>query len=131
MSSEVEGPAVLVVDDEDVVVTVVRRALESSGYRVITAVTGAEAVAACRAVSDIAVAVLDYGLRGTSGPALAASIRQLNPHVRILITSGLPQGLIDLPEGHGFLPKPFTPSALLKAVFSQILAYEAQAKHSS
>jgi CheY-like chemotaxis protein len=122
MSSVPLGPVILVVDDEEVVVAVVRRALENSGYRVITAATGPEAVEACKSSSDIAVAVLDYGLRGISGPGLFASIRQSNPHARILITSG-------------FLPKPFTAKILLSAVFSEVLAYEAhavtRAKHSS
>jgi len=71
---------VLVVDDEEWVVELVRRYLEGAGFRVTTATDGPSALA--RFESDRPdLVVLDWMLPGLNGPGVAARIRE---------TSGVP-----------------------------------------
>src|SRR5690242_6876097 len=97
-------PAVLVVDDDDIVLATVRRALVNTGYRVLVASGSAEALEVARtAVPPITVAILDYGLPGMPGTQLGEALVALHPGLRILISSGMPAGSIQLRPGQRFL----------------------------
>jgi two-component system cell cycle sensor histidine kinase/response regulator CckA len=122
--SEAESgrPNVLVVDDEDPVRELVAYVLESHGYRVFRARHSREAL------------FLHAGFPGpfhllftdicmhphVDGFDLARAMRRDRPDLRIIYASGFvePDRLKREVEGSGalFLPKPFTPSALLDCV---------------
>src|SRR5689334_10111711 len=105
-------PLVLVVDDEPVALTVLRRTLEPH-YRVLTATDGLEALKVIEGSGDeIRVVVTDVRMPRLSGPALAAHLARLKRSPAILFVSGHTDP--DVPGE--VLAKPFKPEALLAAV---------------
>ncbi len=112
------GDLVLVVDDEQAILTTLSRALERHGYRVLTARDGAEAVALyARHGSEIAVVITDMMMPVMDGPATIVALQRLNPQVRIIGASGLDaNGKVAKAAGSGvkhFLPKPYSATTLL------------------
>ncbi len=112
---------VLVVEDEDAVRRIVRIALETTGYRVIEARTGPEALAAARKhAGGIHIVVTDVVMPEMSGRELAERIAKEQPGVRILYMSGytddavVRHGIVE--SGVAFLQKPFSPLALARKV---------------
>jgi len=110
---------VLVVEDEDALREVTRRILERYGYRVLTAATGTEAIAAVESVGDLGLVLTDLGLPGMPGTELARRVAALRPGCRVLFMSGYaesarwPPG----PIGQGaVIAKPFSEESLLRAI---------------
>jgi CheY-like chemotaxis protein len=119
----VRTPAtILLVEDEVSLRDIARELLEASGYSVITAANGAEAlaVAAERVAGPIDLLLTDVVMPGMSGPALARRIRALWPDVNVLYMSGYSheavekQGLLE--PGTRLLAKPFSLSTLVRGV---------------
>jgi CheY-like chemotaxis protein len=123
--SEARGPTatatVLVAEDEEIIRTLVARTLREHGYEVIEARYGAEALELWEARrDDIGLLVSDIVMPGMSGVQLAARIAEERPEMRILLMSGFADPVagdqLTVPNGAGFLEKPFTPSELLRHV---------------
>lgn len=83
------APLILCVDDDALVLNMTRQLLESAGYRVISAHTGAEALRQS-AAAHIDAAVLDYSMPEMDGPELAAALRARNSHFPIIFFTGSP-----------------------------------------
>jgi PAS domain S-box-containing protein len=80
---------ILVAEDADAVRSVVTRALRHAGYRVIAASDGDEAVALVeRHAGSIALALVDLVMPKLSGMDVALAIRDKQPDLKILFTSG-------------------------------------------
>jgi PAS domain S-box-containing protein len=112
---------VLVVEDDDAVRGVVRRALEGCGYTVVAARDAAEATRlAGEYAGPIDFLITDLIMPETSGRDLARRVAELRPEVRVLYMSGysdnvvLRQGMLS--PGMQFLAKPFTQESLLDKV---------------
>jgi two-component system cell cycle sensor histidine kinase/response regulator CckA len=110
---------VLLVEDEDGVRRVARRALEMHGYRVVEASSGTRALELARAEPSIALLLTDVMMPGLLGPEVASAIHKLSPALPVLYMSGHAEevartGLID--PTVPFLAKPFTPSQLVAKV---------------
>ncbi len=89
------GEHVLVVDDEEPLLTVTTRMLERQGYRA-TGVSGAVDAITAMAVAPDAydILVVDYNMPGATGLELARDIRAQCPGKPIILASGhVPQGL--------------------------------------
>ena len=84
------GPAtILVVEDEPAVLTLLERVLSSAGYVVVTASSGAEALAVTTSRSgDIDLLVSDAVMPGMAGLELARQLRLERPELPILFVSG-------------------------------------------
>lgn len=104
-------PTVLLADDEPMVLMISRQLLEHTGFTVLTAEDGCEAVAAFEANADrIACVILDVSMPRMNGEDAARRIRALRPGVRILVATGAGgselqermRGVID-----GYVQKPF------------------------
>ena len=109
---------VLLVEDEDGVRRVARRALELHGYRVCEAADGPSAMQLAES-NEIDMVVTDVMMPGMIGPVLVRNLRQNRPDLPVLFMSGhtdeiLREGLID--PSTPFLPKPFTPVQLAQKV---------------
>src|SRR5690606_11984154 len=75
--------------DDDMVRRVLQRALSRAGYRVVTAASGAEALALCEpAEQRPAVVISDIGMPGMRGTELVAALRQRYPDVKAVLVSG-------------------------------------------
>lgn len=112
---------ILVVDDEQEILNLLKDLLESAGYEVDTAVDGGGALDLVRAkIYD--AAILDFNLPDTNGVMLHRQIRQMDSDLaaRTLFTSGLAQVGDSLDYyatyGQGFLAKPFEVDRLLESV---------------
>jgi signal transduction histidine kinase len=113
--------SILVIEDEEPVLELVRRALVGAGYTVAAARSGREGIALVRSAErhfDLVVTdlMLPYGV---SGMEVAREVLALPRGPRLLCVSGyseeLASGTGELPRGV-FLQKPFTPSQILAQV---------------
>jgi DNA-binding response OmpR family regulator len=108
-------PLVLVADDDPDIRQLVRLRLERSGYTVVSANDGAEALSL--AVScDPAIAILDVAMPGLSGLEVTRALReQLATYPVILLTARARES--DVREGaeagaDAYITKPFSPQEL-------------------
>jgi two-component system cell cycle sensor histidine kinase/response regulator CckA len=116
-----QGEMVLVVDDEAGIRKIAKRLLEASGYRVLLASDGVEAIALYRQhQAGIAVVLTDMMMPVMDGPATIQALVRLNPEVRIIAASGLAIDARSAGEAGArvmyFLDKPYTPEMLLTAI---------------
>ena len=127
MSPTVDGPLVLVAEDEPQLLRLVERLLLRAGYAVVSASDGDAAQQICaERGSEIRVAVLDAAIVPRGAGEIARAVAALQREVGLVLTSGeaLDDPLRELLKSHDgvFLRKPFPPAALLRAVGeSQIL----------
>lgn len=105
--------AVLVVEDDADVLAVAVRFLQSLGYRVFTASSRRTASTRLRAHPEIGVLFTDVVLAGEeTGPKIAASLRKIQPQLRVLYASGYARSALPLQfgvdEDIAFLRKPYS-----------------------
>ena len=124
-----KGRTVLVVEDERPVRTLVRKSLESRGFRVVDAESGHDAleVGAGR-LQEVDLIITDMVMPGMSGMQLAGHIEKIRPGIPILFMSGYSREFLveqgELGRRHRILEKPFTPAELLETA-RQMLNHEA------
>ncbi|AFM25918.1 PAS domain S-box protein [Desulfomonile tiedjei] len=112
---------VLLVDDEESVRELGTRILARSGYTVLTATNGVEALDLyTREKDDITLVILDLIMPILGGKDCLKRILQINPQARMLIASGY-SGDISIKEcldlgARGFVSKPFRYKELLRQV---------------
>ena len=82
------GQRILVVDDELVVLTVLREALHRGGFSVRTAASGEEALAVLKE-EDFDLVLTDKNLPGVTGLEIAQYARTRNPHPRSSSSPGM------------------------------------------
>ena len=101
---------ILVVDDEPVLRRVCARLLQKLGYQVLEAPSGEEALELFKQKgSEIDLVLLDLIMPGLSGLQTLERLRELDPGVRVLLSSGYGDKAGDkLPPELGFIAKPYT-----------------------
>jgi two-component system, cell cycle sensor histidine kinase and response regulator CckA len=112
---------VLVAEDMVPLREMIREVLESSGYRVVTAPDGEEALIRARGLGmDVDLLLTDVVMPGMSGRQLADELTTAQPGLRVLYMSGFTD---DAMVRHGvfehqvaILEKPFGPDALVRKV---------------
>ncbi|MEP6779846.1 MAG: ATP-binding protein [Gemmatimonadaceae bacterium] len=109
---------VLLVEDEAPVRSAARRILEGSGYTVLEASSGREALAICVThKGKIDLLLTDMVMPELSGRALGEKFRKLIPNAPIIYMSGYTEDTVlrssVLEPGISFVQKPFTPRALV------------------
>ncbi len=121
-TSQLEGTeTILVVEDEDFICNMIRITLDSKGYKVITAHDGLQAVQLYdKYKNEIALVITDLGLPVMTGMEEFKRIKEINPEVKVIITTGFLEPDVKsrlLIEGaKAFLPKPFKPDDVLHIV---------------
>jgi PAS domain S-box-containing protein len=118
-SSATETPGsgrVLLVEDEDLVRALARRALERAGYEVHVASSGEEALRlALSARQPFDALVTDVVMPRMNGPELARAISDHRGPLPVLFVSGYTADhLGELPREAAFLAKPFRPGELVE-----------------
>ncbi len=112
---------ILVVEDEEAIRKVAVRALESAGYRVLSAASAGDALQiSSQHTGAIRLLLTDMVMPRMSGRALAQEMEQKQPAVKVLYMSGyadnefIHHGVVD--EGVHFIGKPFTTTDLAHKV---------------
>jgi CheY-like chemotaxis protein len=112
---------ILVVDDEQLILTMAETILSEYGYRVVTANGGQKALALLsRGDVPVDMVLTDLVMPGMSGRELIESVRRLYPAMKVLCSSGF-----IMPErqaGGLFLQKPFSSTELLSKVKQTIIS---------
>jgi PAS domain S-box-containing protein len=110
------GETILLVEDEPAMREVTHRILTRSGYQVITAADGGQAVEAAQQ-GHIDLLLSDVVMPNMAGKEAAERIRALQPGLKVIFMSGYTHGLLDsqgvLDAGVSLIEKPFTEAALL------------------
>jgi CheY-like chemotaxis protein len=111
---------ILVVDDEVPICELARNTLSAFGYDVWTALDGEEGFQYYQKRSrEIDLVILDLSMPKMSGQELLGRIRQINPQVKVIISSGYLNGESGLREDEcisAFIQKPFSLSDLVRVV---------------
>lgn len=114
---------VLVVDDEKSVLTICSKMLKISGFDVITARGGAEAIEKFRAnANEITAVIMDLTMPNMDGISATSKIREIRPETKVILASGFNKDEL----GHclqelapcGFIRKPYTLVQLQEALES-------------
>jgi len=114
--------SILVVDDDQAVLSVMVKSLERLGYNVQRASTGEEALAIADDyfAEPVDVLIVDVVLPVMTGPELADRLLVDRPRLEVLYVSGYTQNTVAYHGRAGldaaFLRKPFTPDALGRKV---------------
>ncbi len=120
------GELILVVDDEESLLAITKEALESFGYRAVTAHDGAEAIATYSAhQGEVRLVITDMLMPEMDGPSTIRVLRKLDPGVPIIASSGMlePAKVRELTglDNLAFLEKPYTADTLRRCVSEQLL----------
>lgn len=119
ISSPDEQPAVIIVEDESVLLKGFVHILEDTLPRadIYGFETGAEALRFAE-TNPVAVALLDIELFGESGIDLARSLIGLNPRTNIIFLTGHSEYTADALALHcsGYILKPLTPDKILREI---------------
>ena len=112
---------ILLVEDEGALRALIREVLRASGYNVLEAASGEEAVALHGQLSgSLSLLVTDMIMPGMNGRVLAEQLRALHRGLKVLYISGYTENLLDGYESvsadTAFLQKPFTPAVLTRTV---------------
>ncbi len=109
---------VLLVDDDPSILFIGKFALKKSGYSVFVAESSEKALQIFEMNwKSISCVVLDFAMPGMNGVECLGKLREINPQVKIVISTGyefddLPKNL----EIEGFLKKPYDINAIRKLV---------------
>ncbi len=126
--------AILVIEDEEMVLDVSRAVLRKLNYQVIEARNGQEAVSIAREHDGpLDAALLDLGLPDMDGGQIFPLLKEARPHMKVIVCSGYslegPARQLLRDGAEGFIQKPFTLSALSETLKSA-LAPEGDANES-
>jgi len=114
--------AILLVEDDEPLRELVSQILNRTGYTVISASNGEEALCLFDNPehTEIDLLVSDVVMPGIGGKALAEKLQARLPDLKVLFISGYPDeavvhhGVLD--EGVAYLQKPFSPKAIIQKV---------------
>lgn len=112
---------VLLVEDEEMVQALAARTLRDSGYTVLTAKNGREALTTCgEHHGPVHLVLTDVIMPGMGGDELARQLKVLYPEIKVLFMSGYASKVMDsdgiVKTGAALLQKPFSPADLARKV---------------
>lgn len=107
---------ILLIEDEEGIITFVRRGLEAAGHQVLVAGDGLDGLAMALA-TDVELVVLDLGLPGIPGEEVLRRLRQRRPTVPVIVLTAkdaVADRVANLEAGaDDYVVKPFSFSELL------------------
>jgi DNA-binding NtrC family response regulator len=120
-------PLVLIVEDEEILRSILRRLLEDSGYSVATA-DSAEAALEIFTSQPIAVTLTDIRMAGMDGLALLDQIKAVDSEALVIIMtafSSVDSAIAALRKGaYDYITKPFVNEDLLQTVKNALRQHE-------
>ncbi|MBU5612987.1 CHASE domain-containing protein [Geomonas azotofigens] len=107
---------ILLVDDEETVLSIGTRMLRELGYTPLAAPGGPEAISVYRDNPDVTAVILDLTMPGMDGEECFRQLQLLDPKVRVIMSSGFSeQDVVRKFDGKGlagFIQKPYTLNVL-------------------
>ncbi|RJR16055.1 MAG: response regulator [Nitrospiraceae bacterium] len=121
ITSSGKAETILIVEDEAEVRGSIRSVLEESGYRVLEAVDGMDAVDQfVRHADSIALIIMDVIMPRMNGREAFKEIRKIRPEAKAIFTSGYTADVIRTKKIHDealvFVSKPIFPDRLLSKI---------------
>ncbi|HEX8194836.1 MAG TPA: sigma-54 dependent transcriptional regulator [Pyrinomonadaceae bacterium] len=120
-------PLVLIVEDEEILRSILRRLLEDAGYSVATA-DSAEAALEIFTTSAVAVTLTDIRMAGMDGLALLDQIKAVDAEALVIIMtafSSVDSAIAALRKGaYDYITKPFVNEDLLQTVKNALRQHE-------
>jgi len=122
---------ILLVEDEEPIRKVAQRILEKSGYRVLAAANGREALEVARThKGTIHMIVSDLIMPELKGPEMVALVRKERPEIGVLYLSGYTDATVSreglMEAGANFLQKPFAVDVFARRVREVLDASQAR-----
>ena len=117
---------ILVIDDEEMIRSLVEKILEKNSHTVLIAETGIEAISLFSDQSDtIELVIIDMQLDDLNGFEILTEFRKISAEIPAIISSGQILDKANIPENINkniyFLPKPYK-STQLTEIVNSILA---------
>jgi CheY-like chemotaxis protein len=117
---------ILVADDEELLLNMVRARLTDEGYEVLAATDGNDAIQVSRAhAGTIDLLLTDFNMPRLDGLSAYRQIKSERSLIKVLFMSGSDPKSSQLPPGLPFLSKPFDTASLCRKV-SQLLENSAR-----
>ena len=110
---------ILLCEDDEVIRGLYGKILELSGYRVIEAIDGNDAVTKFIEHQDeIILLITDVIMPNKNGRQAYEEIRKINSTVKVIFNSGYNSEATNMikDEGHHYLQKPYEPQLLLEKI---------------
>jgi len=112
---------ILLVEDEEALIEMVRLLLESKGYNVFTAQDGKKAVEMFKQhKNEIDIVLTDMGLPGMTGVDEFKILKEIAPNVKVIFASGFFEPVIKsdlyIAGAKGFIQKPYSPGEILQKI---------------
>jgi two-component system response regulator VanR len=115
----VSRPFVLIVDDDEVIRSLLRLTLPDEGHDLVEAEDGDQALQII-AARQPSLVLLDWRMPGTSGEGVLTALKQTYPDLPVIVLTAEPEAKVrTLAESLGadvFVAKPFSPLQLLGSV---------------
>ncbi|MHB0868785.1 MAG: response regulator [Chloroflexota bacterium] len=127
----VEAPAILLVDDEESILSALKRVLRREGYRILACSSGVDAMSLLEeSGSAIGVVVSDFRMPGMNGVEFLSRVRAYHPATIRIILSGyadaeMVQSAINQGEVYRFVSKPWDDEELKATIRASIQQFEA------
>jgi two-component system cell cycle sensor histidine kinase/response regulator CckA len=111
---------VLLVDDEEIVLSIGKEMLQELGFSTVTATDGNEALEVFRSTPNISFVILDMTMPHMDGEQCFQELKQIQRDVKVIISSGFSEHEVTQKftgKGlAGFIQKPYTLSMLIETV---------------
>jgi CheY-like chemotaxis protein len=116
-----EKEMILLVEDEQLLLELLKLVLEENGYRVVTAANGEEAVKIFRQKKNkVGIVLTDMGLPKLGGWEMFEKLRAIDPNVKVILASGFVNAEMKseaMKKGaKDFIQKPYIPATILKRI---------------
>ncbi len=117
---------ILVVEDEELLLDLLKEMLEDEGYRVITAADGQQAVDLYKTEKEhVSLVLSDMGLPSMGGWEVLRQLKAINPEVKVILSSGFVDTKVRqdmLKSGaHDFIQKPYMPEKVIRQIRDSIV----------
>ncbi|MDQ6971826.1 MAG: transporter substrate-binding domain-containing protein [Mariprofundaceae bacterium] len=117
------GELILLVDDQQTLIDIGREVLTSLGYKVLTATNGQQAVETYKAHTEkIKLIIMDVIMPVMGGSQAAENIRQINPQVKIIFSTGYDKDTQSNMVNESVITKPFQIAKMSKIISQQLNA---------
>ncbi len=127
----VEAPAILLVDDEESILSALKRVLRREGYRILACSSGVDGMSLLEENGcAIGVVVSDFRMPGMNGVEFLSRVRAHHPTTIRIILSGyadaeMVQSAINQGEVYRFVSKPWDDEELRATIRASIRQFEA------